>query len=207
MLRRSIMCIVIATFPVHAENVETLVERSQAAARAVLDRAVEAIGGEEALRNIESVRLQLEGDTWPRLQMPTPQPPFEGGSMRESLLIDFKGNRLRLEQNAHGAGFENHNTIVITPGGGTMYDHRAGTATRIPASQSNQQQFIAACRTCCCVRRSIEPARCDRWDGRLLTAGPMTSSPSSCRTRNRSPSTSIRAATSSPNTNCSSSIH
>ena len=52
-------------------NPETLAERSQATARAVLDRAVAAIGGAEALRSIEFVRLRLEGENWPRLQMPT----------------------------------------------------------------------------------------------------------------------------------------
>jgi glyoxylase-like metal-dependent hydrolase (beta-lactamase superfamily II) len=135
-------CIVLTSFAAHAENAETLAERSQASARAVLDRAVGAIGGEEALRSIESVRLQLEGDTWPRLQMPTPEPPFTGGFMRETLLIDFKNNRLRLEQQTHGGGFENHNSIIITAGEGTAFDHRAHTATPIPAGQSNQQQFI-----------------------------------------------------------------
>jgi glyoxylase-like metal-dependent hydrolase (beta-lactamase superfamily II) len=142
MQRRFIFCILLTSFAVHAENAETLAERSQASARAVLDRAVDAIGGEEALRSIETVRLQLEGETWPRLQMPTPQPPFTGGFMRETLLIDFKNSRLRLEQQTQGGGFENHNSIIITAGEGTTFDHRARTATPIPARQSNQQQFI-----------------------------------------------------------------
>jgi glyoxylase-like metal-dependent hydrolase (beta-lactamase superfamily II) len=142
MLRRLIFCVLLTSTAVSAENLETLAERSQASARAVLGRAVDAIGGEETLRSIESVRLQLEGETWPRLQMPTPEPPFTGGFMRETLLIDFKNNRLRLEQQARGGGFENHNSIVITAGEGTNFDHRARTATPIPAGQSNQQQFV-----------------------------------------------------------------
>jgi glyoxylase-like metal-dependent hydrolase (beta-lactamase superfamily II) len=124
------------------QNPETLVERSQADARAVLDRAVEAIGGADALRSIESVRLRLEGETWPRLQMTTASPPFEAGTLRETLLLDLENERLLLEQNGDGFGFENHNTIVIESGEGTNYDHRARIATPIPAAQSSQQQFV-----------------------------------------------------------------
>ena len=142
MMRRSILCIFLATSAAQADNPETLVERSQSTARTVLDRAVVAIGGEAALRAIDAVQLQLEGDTWPRMQMPTPEPPFAGGALRETLLIDFKNNRMRLEQHGSGGGFENHNTVVITPEGGTNYDHRARTATPIPVAQSTQQQFV-----------------------------------------------------------------
>ncbi|MGH8175386.1 MAG: MBL fold metallo-hydrolase [Steroidobacter sp.] len=142
MLRRSIVLCLIAASAAHADNPETVAERSQASARAVLDRAVDAMGGAEALRAIDVVRLQLEGETSPRLQMTTAAPPFETGTQRETLLIDFKNSRLRLEQQANGAGFENHNTIVIKAGEGVNYDHRARTATPIPAAQSSQQQFI-----------------------------------------------------------------
>ena len=56
------------------------------------------------MRDIEAVRLQLEGETWPRLQMTTPAPPFEAGTQHETLLVDFKNNRLLLEQRGDGAG-------------------------------------------------------------------------------------------------------
>ena len=147
MLRRVIALLLIAAPAAYAQNSrtqnqETAAERSQAQARAVLDRAVDAIGGAEALRAIDVVRMQLEGETWPRLQMTTPEPPFEGGTLKEALLIDFKNNRLLLEQRGDGSGFENHNTIVIKAGEGVNYDHRAHTATPIPVAQSSQQQFV-----------------------------------------------------------------
>ncbi len=125
-----------------AENPETLAERSQARARKVIDAAVTAIGGREALQGIETVKLHLQGETWPRLQMPTPNPPFEPGAFQESLVLDLKDNRLYLEQQVSGAGFEGHNTVVIKAGEGTAYDHRAHTATPIPAEQTTQQQFV-----------------------------------------------------------------
>jgi glyoxylase-like metal-dependent hydrolase (beta-lactamase superfamily II) len=124
------------------ENVETLAERSHAQASAVLDRAVQALGGPQSLRSIEVVRLRLDGITWPRFQMPTPEPPFESATLRETVLVDFKKNRLALEQQGSGAGFENHNGVVIATGEGANYDHRARTMTPIPGSQSSQQQFV-----------------------------------------------------------------
>ena len=125
-----------------AEPTNTLTGRSQMKARDVIDAAVTAIGGAEALRGIETVELRLQGETWPRLQMPTPTPPFQAGTFDESLVLDLKDNQLYLEQRFTGAGFEGHNTVVIKGGEGTTYDHRAHTATPIPAEQTSQQQFV-----------------------------------------------------------------
>ena len=125
-----------------ADNPETMAERSQSRARAVLDQAVEANGGAEALRAVEVVRLKLNGQTFPRLQMTTPAPPFEGGSFDETLLVDLEKNRLRLEQKASGFGFDADNSVTIVDGEGNAYDNRAKTITPIPADQATQQQFI-----------------------------------------------------------------
>jgi hypothetical protein len=125
-----------------ADNPETLTEQSQARARAVLDRAVEANGGAEALRAVDAVRLRLQGETFPRLQMTTPAPPFEGGAFQETLLVDLKNNRLRLEQKVGGFGFDGDNTVTIVGGNGNVYDNRARTVTPVPAEQASQQQFI-----------------------------------------------------------------
>ena len=134
--------VLFAAVAVAAENPETLAEKSQSRARDVVDAAVAAIGGVEALQAIETVKLQLEGKTWPRLQMPTPDGPHEGNEFRETLLFDLKNNRLYLDQTVSGAGFEGHTTTVLEAGGGTNYDRRAKTATPIPAAQTTQQQFI-----------------------------------------------------------------
>src|SRR5687768_18461153 len=69
MLRTAVALAMAAASVVNAANTETRAELSQARARIVLDRAVEANGGVEALRAIEVVRLRLEGQTFPRLQM------------------------------------------------------------------------------------------------------------------------------------------
>ena len=148
MLRNATALLLMAACAANAQNnsqtnnPETLAERSQAQARAVLDRAVAAIGGAEALRSIDVVRLQMQGENWPRLQMPTAAPPFESGTQQETLLVDFKNNRLRLEQRVTGAGFAGDNTVVIKSGQGANYDNRARTVTPIPVAQSSQQQFV-----------------------------------------------------------------
>ena len=120
----------------------TLTEQSQIRARKIVDSAVAAIGGAEALRSIDIVRLDLQGETFPRLQMTTPDPPFEPGQFHETLLLDVRNNRLRLEQRTSGAGFDGHLTVSIADGQGTIYDHRARTATPVPPAQTSQQQFI-----------------------------------------------------------------
>jgi glyoxylase-like metal-dependent hydrolase (beta-lactamase superfamily II) len=142
MWHRLLLTLVFLTPAAYADNPETMSERSQTQARAVLDRAVDAVGGAEALRAIDVVRLTLEGDTWPRMQMTTPAAPFEAGTQRETLLIDFKNNRMRLEQQGSGAGFDNHNTIIIRSGEGVNYDQRGHTEQPIPVAQSTQQQFV-----------------------------------------------------------------
>jgi glyoxylase-like metal-dependent hydrolase (beta-lactamase superfamily II) len=125
-----------------AEQAPSLSERSYAQARVVLDRAVDANGGAEALRGIKAVRLNLEGDTFPRLQMTSSEPPFQGGRLQETLLLDLEQNRMRLDQKTSGFGFEGNLTVAIAGGQGTAYDHRVKSVTAIPAAQASQQQFI-----------------------------------------------------------------
>ena len=142
-MRKSLFLLMLCTsLGSAAEDPATLTGRSQVKARKVIDSAVAAIGGRDALQSIETLKLQLEGETWIRLQMPTPNPPFEPGAFQESLVLDLKDNRLSLDQRTSGGGFEGHNTIVIKAGEGTAYDHRARTMTPIPSEQTTQQQFV-----------------------------------------------------------------
>ncbi|HVG06007.1 MAG TPA: MBL fold metallo-hydrolase, partial [Burkholderiaceae bacterium] len=141
-MRKSLLLLALCTSLASAAVSATLTNRSQERARKVIDSAVAAIGGRDALQSIETLKLQLQGETWPRLQMPTPAPPFESGQFHEALTFDLKDNRLHLEQRVSGAGFDGHNTVIIKLGEGTVYDHRARTATPIPVEQTSQQQFV-----------------------------------------------------------------
>lgn len=142
MLRSTLLFTLLAAAAGAADNPETLTEQSQARARVVLDLAVEANGGAAALQAVKAVRLHLDGETFPRLQMTTPEPPFEGGRLKEVLLVDLENNRLRLDQRAGGFGFAGDITVAIADGQGATYDHRARTTTPIPVAQATQQQFI-----------------------------------------------------------------
>ncbi|MGQ0429077.1 MAG: MBL fold metallo-hydrolase [Gammaproteobacteria bacterium] len=143
MLRKAIAILLASAAAVAAaDNPETITERSQERARAVLDRAVEANGGAAVLRAVKAVRLHLDGETMPRFQTTTPDPPFEGGRLQETLLVDLEKNRMRLDQRTSGFGFEGDNSVAIAGGQGSNYDHRARTTTPIPAAQATQQQFI-----------------------------------------------------------------
>jgi glyoxylase-like metal-dependent hydrolase (beta-lactamase superfamily II) len=125
-----------------AATTGTLTEQSQVRARKIIDEAVTAIGGRTALESIEVVRLDLQGESFPRLQMTTPNPPFEPSRFHETLLLDLNRNRLLLEQRTSGAGFDGDVTVAIANGEGTVYDNRARTATPVPPAQASQQQFI-----------------------------------------------------------------
>ena len=142
MPRLGFCLVLLIAFSASADNPETLTERSQSRARAVLDTAVTAIGGADALQSIDAVRIQLSGDLWPRLQMTTPEPPFEKGRFDETLLFDLKNNRVSVEQRNDGQGFTGHNRTIIKGGEGTNYDLRARVATPIPAAQTTGQQFV-----------------------------------------------------------------
>lgn len=141
-MRRIALALLLVSATAFADNPKTVTVRSQARARAVLDAAVAAIGGADALQSIDAVRLHLRGQNWPRLQMTTAAAPYESGSLDENLLLDLKNNRLLLQQSGSGAGFDFRNAILIKNGEGTNYDLRARTATPIPAANTSQQQFI-----------------------------------------------------------------
>ena len=141
-MRKLLISLVLLAGAATAATTGTLTEQSQIRARKVVDAAVAAIGGSAALESIETVRLDLQGESYPRLQMPTPNPPFEPSRFHETLLLDLKRNRLLLEQRTSGAGFDGDLTVAIANGEGTMYDNRARTATPVPPAQASQQQFI-----------------------------------------------------------------
>ena len=93
MLRKATALVLLAACTVHADtnNPETLAERSQATARAVLDRAVAAIGGAEALRAIDVVRLQSRGRNLAAAADDDGRAAVRGAALRqETLLLDLE---------------------------------------------------------------------------------------------------------------------
>jgi glyoxylase-like metal-dependent hydrolase (beta-lactamase superfamily II) len=143
MLRRftALLSIAACAASAQADNPETLAERSQATARAVLERAANTLGGVDELRSIVAIRVQLEGEDLERLQLPTPEPPFEPGTKQEMVLLDVKNNRLRFDQRLDIAGFQIHNTSVIQGGEGTVYNHRAQTLRPFSSTSAIEREL------------------------------------------------------------------
>jgi len=143
MVRGASVLALLAACTAHAasDNPETLAERSQATASAVLDRAVNALGGIDELHAIEVVRVRVEGESWPRLQLSTPEPPFDGGVISEDVLLDTRNNSLLFEQRNSTPGFENPEVVVIKGSEGTIYNLRAHTYRPFPSAPSIEQQF------------------------------------------------------------------
>lgn len=124
----------IIMFGAHAqEGSVSLTERSQASARGVLDRAVNALGGSAALQAIRTVRYHYEGQSWERLQMPNPSPPYEADTQQQTVVLDLANNRLRVDQRATAPGYEIYSSVVLNQGSGTNYNHRTKTASPISA--------------------------------------------------------------------------
>src|SRR5262245_26746152 len=113
-----------------AENVDTEQKRSQKHARQIVDAAVQALGGAESLQNLENVVFNNTAETYGRLQMPTWKEPFTPGTLKESVLVDLKNDRLMAETEGKGpAGFDFNNRVVVKGGEGQILDLRARTAT------------------------------------------------------------------------------
>jgi glyoxylase-like metal-dependent hydrolase (beta-lactamase superfamily II) len=105
-----------------------LSETSQRQAKQILDRAVTAMGGEDLLRNIQTVRLQNTQEEWPYQQSTTVKPPFQATKAEQTLLLDIPGNRMRFDASSLGAGFESRTTLTLKNGQGMAYNHVRKTA-------------------------------------------------------------------------------
>jgi glyoxylase-like metal-dependent hydrolase (beta-lactamase superfamily II) len=137
----TLLAVTVAAAPATAQNPETAVERSHERGKKVLDAAVEAIGGRAAVAGVRAVRLRLSGETTPRFQSASPEPPHQPGRYQEETIIDLEQNRLAVVQTNRGAGFRGNARIVLAGGKGQTFDLLNRTATPIDAANAQQQQF------------------------------------------------------------------
>jgi glyoxylase-like metal-dependent hydrolase (beta-lactamase superfamily II) len=127
--------------PLAAENPETAVERSHARAKKVVDAAVAAMGGRAAVEGVKAVRFKLGGESWPRHQSASPEPPHPSGRYEEETTIDLQQNRLSVVQANKGGGFRGNSRIVLSGGKGHVFDLLNRTVASIDAANAQQQQF------------------------------------------------------------------
>ena len=101
-------------------------------ARAVLEKAVAAHGGEPALRSIENVTFRLEGDTVHRHQSKKAFA-FDRTPFKADYIIDLKNTRYRQRQDGHyPGGFDWVNGFAINKNEGVTWDVLRQTFNPVP---------------------------------------------------------------------------
>lgn len=116
------LVVVALAAPLADENPDTAVKRSHQRAKQVLDAAVDAIGGRDAVNGVRVVRFKLQGESFPRLQNPNAQPPFTPAAYLEEVAFDLVQNRLDVTLTNKGGGFRGNNRIVINGAAGQNFD-------------------------------------------------------------------------------------
>ena len=106
-------------------------QRSYQQARRVLDDAIEAHGGVEAMRAIKDFILKEKGKIHARFQSPGAEPPFAVGTSEETLIIDTERNLVFDDIRTANAGFNNWNITVIKGTEGHNFDMWSKTMTPI----------------------------------------------------------------------------
>ena len=106
-------------------------QRSYQQARRVLDDAIEAHGGLEALRAIKDFTLKEKGKVHARYQSPAAEPPFAVGTSEETLIVDTERGLVFDDLKTANAGFNNWNVTVIKGTEGQNYDMWSKTVTPV----------------------------------------------------------------------------
>src|SRR5678816_2504859 len=96
-------------------------QRSYQQARRVLDDAIEAHGGLEALRAIKDFTLKEKGKIHARYQSPSAEGPIAVGTSEETLIIDIDRGYVFDDLKTANGGFNNWNRTVIKGTEGQNY--------------------------------------------------------------------------------------
>ena len=97
-------------------------QRSYQQARRVLDDAIEAHGGLEALRGIKDFTLKEKGKVYARFQSPGAEPPFAAGNSEETLVVDTDRGYVFDDLKTANGGFNNWVQTVIKGTDGQTFD-------------------------------------------------------------------------------------
>ena len=106
-------------------------QHSYLQARKVLDDALEAHGGVEALRSIKDFTLKEKGTTYARFQSATPDLPFSTGTTEETLIVDTDRGLVFDELKTVGGGFNNWTITVVKGTESQAFDMWSKTATPV----------------------------------------------------------------------------
>src|ERR1700741_4348356 len=114
-------------------------QRSYREARRVLDDAIAAHGGLEALRAVKDFTLKEKGKVHARYQSPAADGPFAVGTSEETLIVDTERGFVYDELKTANGGFNNWNKTVIKGSEEQNYGMLARAAT--PTSKASANNF------------------------------------------------------------------
>ncbi|HSK64913.1 MAG TPA: MBL fold metallo-hydrolase [Pyrinomonadaceae bacterium] len=109
----------------------TAAQRSYQQARRVLDDAIEAHGGVEALRAIKDFTLKEKGKVHARFQSPNSDGPIAVGTSEETLIVDTERGYVFNDLKTTNPGFNNWTRTVIKGAEGQTFDMWSKTATPV----------------------------------------------------------------------------
>lgn len=127
--------LVLATSLVFAED--TLPLKAVNRAQEVIDAAIEAYGGAEAIANLNSVARKSHFTTWATNQSRSPGPPWDENEIMSFSAIDFNDKTFVGKNAGNGGGFDFDGSQVIKGDEGWQIDYRAGTVTPIAEPDFN----------------------------------------------------------------------
>jgi glyoxylase-like metal-dependent hydrolase (beta-lactamase superfamily II) len=102
---------------VEARQSSTASERSYQHARRVLDRGIQAFGGLEALRAVQTITLRESGKHRYIHQSPSVEPPFIVSPREETTIVDFGRKRLLIDTKIANPNYYVSNSATIINGG------------------------------------------------------------------------------------------
>jgi glyoxylase-like metal-dependent hydrolase (beta-lactamase superfamily II) len=124
-----------------ASSIETPSEQSQDRARSVVRRAADAFGGAEALLAIKAIRISAKSKSTPRLQSPSPEPPFGDATNESDVMLDLQNKRLSLRNMDDEGGVLRRSLTLIGAGDPRIYNLHARTFRPFPSPPSFDREL------------------------------------------------------------------
>lgn len=100
----------------------------------LLDRALAALGGAEAIRRLERLRLTERADDYRNHESPDPGPPYPKGLRVETLWLDFAAGTGRRDLQAALPAWPTDQTLISNGSTAVTYDHRSKVRSEAAAS-------------------------------------------------------------------------
>jgi glyoxylase-like metal-dependent hydrolase (beta-lactamase superfamily II) len=119
---------ILASSLVCAEN---LTEHNSAKARAIIEAAVVAYGGEEGIGSLDTLYIESEGINYSVDQSRGTEPPWDTSESTGFNAIDLGNSVFVRNATNNGGGFEAYNGTIINGDESFQLDFRAGTVAKI----------------------------------------------------------------------------